>query len=336
MPTVTKRTRRPVEDEDDDVEVEEEETPRRTRSTAKKTATRRRDTAKKAAPAKRTRRPVDEDEDDEIDEEYFEEDDDDEEEEPPRRTAAKSRRRSSSRSRLEDDDDEDEDEDEDDDDDEDDVSARRRRGGKTAHTGIRKGWAGAEQTLKSGGGGVDRLQLSNEPCLIKFIEDQPFSSGRQHWVNTGDSGGGNRPYLCIGNRDCPLCKLGDPANAFYAFNVLHLSEGDEPAVRVLQVGTKAFEALKTAATNRAGKIVIDKDFWTVTKSGKQQRTQTNFRPVKLRDVEEDWPEVFESFDPDELEDIIETSKKKLYDEKIFKPSTLRQLKEVARYLADED
>jgi hypothetical protein len=228
------------------------------------------------------------------------------------------------------------------DDPEDEPAPKRRVKGKAAGAkkgglpqGVRTGWGGAEETLKAGGQSANRIELKGEPELVKFLEEAPFISCRQHWVST-EAGQGNRPYLCPGKSSCPLCDLGDFASPMYGFNVLHLSNGDFPAVKTLQIGSKAYQALKETATNKTtGKIEVQKGYFAVSKTGKGQKAQTNFIPVKERDLDDDWSEIFEYFEADDLAAIIEESLEDAYGPDIIKPTPMRQLEEIARYLSDD-
>jgi hypothetical protein len=178
------------------------------------------------------------------------------------------------------------------------------------------------------------LSITGEPELIKFLEAAPFANFKQHWVPQGKRQP-DRPYTCPGT-GCPLCKIGDVGSKAFCFNVLHLSTGGDPEPKMLQVAVKAFEALKEAATPRdADRPKIRVGYWAVTRSGKGQRSQTNFRPVKERDLEEDWSEIFEHFNFDELPDIIEEAKTQLLKPDFVRPSTIAQLQKVARLLSEE-
>jgi len=301
--------------EDEDIEEEEDEVrpaPKRSKKskTATKTVVRRRDEV-----AARKSKAVVEDED---------EDEEDEDEEDD----------------VEDEDDEDEeDEDEEEEDEATSVPARRKKSSGSAKSrglppGIRVGMTGAEETRKSGGG-ADFITLSSEPVLIKFLEDAPFVSYRQHWVSMG-SGQSDRPYTCIGT-ECPLCALADPSIATFSFNVLHLSGADVPKLKILKMGTKAFQALKETATDRvSGKVLLTRGFWAVHRSGKNQQSQTNFRPVKERDIQDDWEEVLEQVALDELPGYVKRAKAHCYDYTVVQVATKKQLQEMAKYLADDD
>jgi hypothetical protein len=330
---------RPVE-EDEDEDVDATERPVRTRKAA-------------SAKKKTTRRPPpppvededddlddedeDELEDDELDDEEDDYIDDEEEEEspPPRRKKTTTTRKSTTTRKarraapVEDEDEEEE--------------PPRRRKASTKRTGtksktklppgVRTGWKGAEETRKAAGGGADRVALGNEPILLKFLEDAPLVSFRQHWVPQG-ANQPDRPYTCVGT-DCPICELGDKTSACIVYNVLVLSEEDEPSNKILQVGVRASKALEDAAKDQKGNIRIDKDFFAASRSGKGQQAQTNFRPVKQRDLEDDWPEVLEDFDLDELAGVIEEARENCFDPSIVQTSTRKQLDEVAQYLADD-
>lgn len=107
---------------------------------------------------------------------------------------------------------------------------------------------------------------------------------------------------------------------------------------MLQVAKKAYEAFVSSATPRGSeKPRFDRDFWAINRSGKGQQSQTNFLAVKLRDVEEDWPEIFDTFDIEELDEIIEEAKEHCFEPTIIPVNTRKELDKVADYLAsDED
>ena len=201
--------------------------------------------------------------------------------------------------------------------------------------GVRTGFAGVAETKKSAGGDIVRMTLRQESDLVKFLESENFVTYRQHWIAQG-GGQPDRPHTCIGV-DCPLCALGDRGSQSIGYNVLHLSTGGAPVNKVLQVGIKAHNALMEAATDKAtGAIRIDRDYWAISRSGKGQQSQTNFRPVKQRDLEDDWSEVVEYFDIDDLPSIIKTAQAHCYDASIVQVETHAQLLEVARFAVAAD
>jgi len=230
-----------------------------------------------------------------------------------------------------------------DDDEEEDTTPRKRplarrtgKGGRELPPGVATGWAGAEAIAKAGGGNAPRLALSATHELIKFLEPEPFMSFRQHWAPSGP-GQPERPYPCpVPIAPCPFCDLGINGTSTFGFNILHLSDPVGPSVKILQIGIKAEKALLEACADKAtGAPRLERDFFAVNRSGKGQQSQTNFRPVKLRDLEEDWPEVLEQFDVEELPEIIEDAKKQCFDTSIIPVYSTKQLREVARYLVEE-
>lgn len=179
-----------------------------------------------------------------------------------------------------------------------------------------------------------RLQLGTEPELVAFLEDESFVSFAQHWVSQGGQSG-NRPYTCP-EEDCPLCGLGDRPNVQHYYNILHLSADNGPKNMILALGVKADKALEDAATSKkSGEVDILKDFFAVSKSGKNQQTQTNFRPIKLEDILEDWEEILDRFNIDELDDIIDEATGHLFDPSVVQVTPPKQLREVATYLAED-
>ena len=216
--------------------------------------------------------------------------------------------------------------------------AKRTRSADKPPPGIHVGLEGAESVAKSGAGSFSRLTLSREPELIKVLQNGPFVSYKQHWVRSGGNQG-DRPYTCPETDDCPLCAVGDrsPSKVFI-FNVLHLSTDDgEPKNKVLQIGITAYNSFKSTATPRGkDKPDFERDYWAVSRSGKGKQSQTNFNPVKERDLTEDWGEIFEGFKADELEDIVAESMDHLFDYTIIPVHSNKVLRDVARTLTEDE
>jgi len=74
----------------------------------------------------------------------------------------------------------------------------------------------------------------------------------------------------------------------------------------------------------------------VSRSGKGNKSQTNFLPMKERDLEEDWEEIFETFDLADLPAIIEEAQEDLFDYSIIQTHTAKQLRDIARHLSEDD
>jgi hypothetical protein len=186
------------------------------------------------------------------------------------------------------------------------------------------------------GGGVPRVKLAKAPVLLKFLDNDNLVTFRQHWVNPGGNAKGDRPYLCRGT-GCPLCKISLRSSQAVLYNVLQLS-GGEPSNKVLMIGVKADESLIDQGSDAKGKLRISDGFWAVNRSGKGTSSQTNFQPVKERDLEDDWDEIYEYFDPDDLDDVIAEAQEHKFDPgEVVQETPLHELKQLARHLAsDED
>jgi hypothetical protein len=342
--TASRRRDRVAEEEDDD-EEDEDATPPRRRTSAKSTTRRRRpepvdeeedddEDEEEPPPVRKKRRPAPEPEEDD-------EDDEDEEEEPP------PPRRKKRRAPVEEDDDDDED------DEDDDEPPRRSRAAAAKKTssrtrttksrtnklppGIRTGVAGVEATAAAGGGGEGRIKLTKTPILVKIIEKEPLMSFRQHWLSQG-KGQGDRGYVCIGKPECPACKYGDRAALSVIINVLNFSVEGEPQNMYLQIGKRAWDSLSEQATDAKGVLRLEKGLWSFNKTGTGTSSQTNVKPVKERDVEEDWPEVVDE-DVDfeaELPELVKEAKKNLFGTDIVQTHTKKQLAEVSKYMADDE
>lgn len=290
------------------------------------------------------------------DEEATDDDDDDvEDDEAPRRPArkdpaARSVRHSSNQDREQNDDDEGDDEDRprsrfrrparDDDDDNDEEEKPRRKSRADVPEGVRRGWDGAKATAAAGGdaSGIAWLRIGDHVELVKFLEDAPLTSFRQHWLESGE--GKSRPHLCPGSK-CPLCGQGNQPAAYYLFNVLYLSGGAIPEVRVLQVNQSAYKNLvEVFADRKTGDPAIDVEglYASVKKTGKGFQTRTTFAKVKERDLKEDWDEIFEYFDFKDLPDMIDEALEELYtiEEVSPKPTPRRELEKLAKYLDEPD
>lgn len=295
------------EEEDEEEEDDEEEAPRPRRA------------------ASRTRRaaPVDEDDEGDDDPEEDEEDDDDDDPPPRRRTSAKAAAKPAARRRPA----------ASDDDDDDDEPAPRRRG--KLPPGIRAGMAGVTATAKAGGFGADRLVVDETPKLFKILEEEPYASYSQHWV-PNQTGTGNRPYTCYGEDDCPLCDAGNRPSPTVETNVLWLRPDGPPVVKTLQIGIKAWNDLISKATDKnTDEVKLQRNYFAVRRTGKNQQSQTSFQPVKLRDIEEDWEELLDHFDIADLPELVKEAKKKrrTIDQVQFTP--MKELREVAKYLAED-
>ena len=87
-------------------------------------------------------------------------------------------------------------------------------------TTVQEGWDAADALLKTDNTEFPTdFRFSEEPQLIKFLQDRPFATYQQHWI---DRPKGKKSFVCMGD-GCPLCEiLGDKPRGKFAFNVLVL------------------------------------------------------------------------------------------------------------------
>jgi hypothetical protein len=272
-------------------------------------------------PAKRKRRDDDEDErpakskrrdDDEEDERPARRarrrrDEDDEEEDE--RPARKAKRRS---------DDEDEDDDRparrsrrrDDDEDED----------ERPKTKIEGGWGAAKRVADSTSSYVKPVQIGKDPLYVKFLEEGPFASFRQHWIERS----GRKSFVCISewsDKGCPLCDMGDNARALFWFNVAVLDQDGGVSVEVLEGGVRMKEQLNNLHTGkRTGPL---NGLWrSVTKSGKGTSSTLNWDTLDDEDLEE------EGFDVPSAKEI-KALERKLHTAREVQIPSYREMKDLA-------
>lgn len=149
---------------------------------------------------------------------------------------------------------------------------------------IRRGWGAAEAVKHADSPFAQRLRVTEDPIVIKFIEDEPYASFRQHWIERP----GQKSFTCIADIDpkgCPLCDAGLRPSTRFAFNVILLSNDSEPSVKSYEVGPRVIDQLKNFHNDpRQGPL--SKHFWAVSRSGKGATSATNHQLVKDRDLEE--------------------------------------------------
>lgn len=190
---------------------------------------------------------------------------------------------------------------------------------------IKRGWGAAETVKNSSSSYAQKLKLEDEPILIKFLEDEPYASFHQHWL---EGRPGQKSFTCIADYDergCPLCENGNRPAARFSFNVLLLSEDEDPQIKSYDVGTRVLDTLK--GLNKSDKQgPLSRHYWSVTRTGKGTTSSTNHQMVKERDLE-DW-HIEPLTDAD-----IRSYKKKMYDESIVPVPSRKDLLAV---ISDDD
>jgi hypothetical protein len=173
---------------------------------------------------------------------------------------------------------------------------------------IKRGWGNVEQTKQADSPYAQRLKIDDKPVIIKFLEDEPYTSYRQHWIERQ----GQKSFTCIADmhpKGCPLCDAGHRPSARFAFNVALLSEDGDTTIKSYEVGPRVIDSLKNFHQDpRQGPL--PKHYWAISRSGKGPTSQTNHQMVRDRDLEEEW-----NITP-LTEDGLEQIKKQAYDASI--------------------
>jgi hypothetical protein len=149
---------------------------------------------------------------------------------------------------------------------------------------VRGGWGSVEAVKNSDSPFAQRMKVTEEPQIIKFLADEPYASWKQHWVERQ----GQKSFVCISDFDekgCPLCDAGLRPSVRIAFNVALLIPGEEPVLKSYEVGPRVIDQLKNFHNDpRTGPL--SKHYWAISKTGKGATTATAHQIVKERDLEE--------------------------------------------------
>lgn len=287
-----------VEDTDDDMDSEDEdfdddedsddEPPRRRKPSR--------------SSSRRGRRSRDEDDDDmDSEDDDVDDDDEDSEDEPPRR-------RRSRRARDEDDDeDSDDDSDDDDDEDSDDEPPRRRKGSKRSRSDdeddidVAGGWGEFQRQKAAGSKYPDRFKPDSEQTVVKFLDDAPFATYRQHWFNELRGVDGVKMGHICPEKNCPACDVvGDTPGLHALFNVVVFEDPDDPVLMVIDAGAKLGNAIEQhAKSDKTGPLT--RHYYAISVSGTKGSYNPQVQVIKERDLEEDWEIV--PLSDDELDDF---------------------------------
>ena len=190
-------------------------------------------------------------------------------------------------------------------------------------TTVQEGWDAAEALLKVETSEFPTdFRFSEEPQLVKFLQDRPFATYEQHWIERPK---GKKSFVCI-NDGCPLCEiLGDKARGKFAFNVLVLSDG-EPTVQVLTAPPSLARQIKKAHDDER-KGPLDKEFWEISRLGTGPTTQYTLNFVRGRDLTEEW-----KLSQDNVNDAVANAVS-FTAEEVVRETPRSELLEIARTLA---
>lgn len=168
---------------------------------------------------------------------------------------------------------------------------------------IGSGWKGANKVKSElPSDFAKQFTVPDDPVLIKFLQDAPFASYKQHWADWLGKGV-KKSYVCIVD-DCPICNIGDKASGKFCYNIIDFTDTEHPVNSVLSVGIKVSNLIEKYSKNeRTAPINRDDLYFEISKdSSSAGPVQTILNSVKARDVEEDWD--MDVLVPDEIESFL--------------------------------
>lgn len=187
---------------------------------------------------------------------------------------------------------------------------------------VQEGWAAAAKEMgkKSSsqqGGKYAEWKFSEPAHLVKFLAPEPLVF-QQHWV---DRAPGKRSFVCV-KKNCPLCDRGNVPATRYGFRIVDLTDAGDLAAQIYIATPTAAAAIKEQHDGRHGPI--DSGYWELSKTGEGKQSRTVVRPVKERDLAEDW-----DVDPRSVASEVE----RISDPgaSILRTSTTEELREAAEY-----
>jgi hypothetical protein len=166
---------------------------------------------------------------------------------------------------------------------------RSSRVAETAKAGAGAGWgayAKAKEVAKSKGfNSEDQLKVEDDPILIKFMDDGPFESYYQHWVQRGK--GKKRSWTCPGEDDCPLCAIGHPVRCLTLFNVLEI-DGSKHSRKFWVCGKNAGDQIEDKAKSKRYSPINDDDlYFEVTRKEADFGYKYTLNPVRESELDDE-------------------------------------------------
>jgi hypothetical protein len=190
-------------------------------------------------------------------------------------------------------------------------------------TTVQEGWDAVDALLKTDNSEFPTdFRFSDEPQLIKFLQDRPFATYEQHWIERPK---GKKSFVCIGDT-CPLCDiLGDKPRGKFAFNILVLV-GETTGVQVLTAPPSLARQIKKAHDDER-KGPLDREFWEISRMGTGPTTQYTLNYVRGRDLAEEW-----KLDLENVNEQIASAESFTADE-VVRETPRSELLEIARSIA---
>jgi len=189
-------------------------------------------------------------------------------------------------------------------------------------TTVQQGWDAFDSLIQENSSDFPTdFKFSESPQLVKFLEDQPFASYEQHWIERPK---GKKSFVCIGEA-CPLCDvLGDKPRGKFSFNVLVLS-GELQGVQIMTAPPSLARQIKKAHDDER-KGPLSKEFWEVSRLGSGPTTQYTLNFVRGRDLAEEW-----KLSTDDVQELVAAAVP--FTAEVIRETPRSEMLEVARSVA---
>jgi hypothetical protein len=150
---------------------------------------------------------------------------------------------------------------------------------------IQSGWDAGEKLTSPAGNFNKEFKFTEGGFqVIKFLDqDGPFAVYKQHFLNNKE---GQKSYMSLGPNDPLIVKLNSKPEEKRAFSIVNLSAEGGPQRQMLIATPRLWKSLHAAHFSPQGPLT--KNYWALSRTGKQQTTAYHVNPVKGRDLMEDW------------------------------------------------
>jgi hypothetical protein len=195
-----------------------------------------------------------------------------------------------------------------------------------ARTVVRGGWANARTQKEAASPFPQRLAPTPEGLVLKFLEDGPYTTYRQHWVQEIKEG--SKAFPCLDGIDpkgCPLCDAKNRASPQFHFNVALLDKSEPATLKSYNVGPTIFDQL-SGFHDDARQGPLNKHYWVAKRVKNGQKWSSTFFMQRKEDLVEQGYKNIPS-----TEDLAAFT---LWDEATIRFSSYKELAEVAALYLD--
>lgn len=157
---------------------------------------------------------------------------------------------------------------------------------KEARKVVRGGWKNANKQKAASSPFPQRLSPDSDGVVVKFLEDGPYTSYRQHWINEIQQG--TKSFVCLDGmttESCPLCDGGSRASSQFHFNVAEVFKNQEAELKTYNVGVTVYDQLSDHHTDpRQGPL--EKHYWVIKRSKNGNKWTTTLFMQRKEELEE--------------------------------------------------